>query len=128
MNYTRFWSIKGSYMKLNEALEILEYAGLIAEKTDRFYTQQAVDALCKKFNPDFGGLKGWSCEVNVKYVIIKHKDYTFQVQIRAYNQTITVKTFVGKALLEVKEYDFVEFDTFQSYMEYINKQIQTIGK
>lgn len=115
-------------MELNEALEILEYAGLIVEKTDGFYTQQAVDALCKKFNPDFGGLKGWSCEVDVKYVIIKHKDYTFQVQIRAYNKTITVKTFVGKTLLDVKTYDMVEFDTFKSYMEYINKQIQTSGK
>lgn len=115
-------------MKLDEALEILNCAGLIAEKTGGFYTQQAVDALCKKFNPDFGGLKGWSCEVDVKYVIIKHKDYTFQVQIRAYKQTITVKTFVGKALLEENEYDFIEFDTFQSYMNYIIKQIQTVGK
>ena len=115
-------------MELNEALERLNGAGLIAEKTGGFYTQQAVDALCKKFNPDFGGLKGWTCEVDVKYVIIKHKDYTFQVQIRAYKQSITVKTFVGKALLEEKEYDFVEFDTFQSYMQYITKQIQTAGK
>ena len=115
-------------MELNEALEILNAAGLIAEKTCCFYTQQAVDALCKKFNPDFGGLKGWSCEVDVKYVIIKHKDYTFQVQIRAYKQTITVKTFVGNTLLEEKEYDFIEFDTFQGYMNYITKQIQTVGK
>ena len=115
-------------MELNEALEILNGAGLIAEKTGGFYTQQAVDVLCNKFNPDFGGLKGWSCEVDVKYVIIKHKDYTFQVQIRAYNQTITVKTFVGKTLLEVKEYDMVEFDTFQNYMKYITNQIQTMGK
>lgn len=115
-------------MELNEALEILKNSGLIAEKTGGFYTQQAIDALCKKFNPEFGGLKGWSCEVDVKYVIIKHKDYTFQVQIRAYKQTITVKTFVGKALLEEKEYDFIEFDTFQSYMNYITKHIQTVGK
>ena len=115
-------------MELNEALEILNAAGLIAEKTGSFYTQQAVDALCKKFNPEFGGLKGWSCEVDVKYVIIKHKDYTFQVQISAYKQTITVKTFAGKVLLTTRVYDFIEFDTFQSYMKYITKHIQTLGK
>ena len=115
-------------MELNEALERLNGAGLIAEQAGKFYTQDAVDALCKKFNPEFGGLSGWSCEVDVKYVIIKHKDYTFQVQIRAYKQTITVKTFVGKTLLEEREYDFTEFDTFQSYMKYITKQIQTVGK
>ena len=48
-------------MELNEALERLNGAGLIAEQAGKFYTQDAVDALCKKFNPEFGGLSGWSC-------------------------------------------------------------------
>lgn len=114
--------------ELKEALETLDGVGLIAEKAEKFYTQQAIDVLCKKFNPEFGGLKGWSCEVGVKFIIIKHKDYTFQIQIRAYNQTITVKTFAGKALVEERVYDMIEFDSFQSYMQYITKQIQIMGK
>ena len=94
----------------------------------KFNTQQVIDVLCKKFNPEFGGLKDWSCEVDVKYVIIKHKDFTFQVQIKAYNQSITIKTFVGKTLHIERNYNFKEFDTFEDYMKYITDYIQRLEK
>ena len=94
----------------------------------KFNTQQVIDVLCKKFNPEFGGLEGWSCEVDVRYVIIKHKDFTFQVQIKAYNQSITIKTFVGETLHIERNYNFKEFNTFEDYMKYITEYIQKLEK
>ena len=94
----------------------------------RFDTQQVIDVLCKKFNPAFGGLDGWSCEVDVRYVIIKHKDFTFRIQIKAHIQSITIETFVGKTLHIKRNYNFVGFDTFKDYMKYITDYIQKLEK
>jgi hypothetical protein len=115
-------------MELNEALERLNGAGLIAEARG-WTAQDVVNELYRKFDPDFGGLNGWSCNVGPNNsVFIYHKDYTYKVSIKPSKQIVDIKIYAGKAQVTEKVYDFIEFDTFQSYMKYITKQIQTVGK
>jgi len=77
-------------MELDEALKTLEGAGLVAEhwmgtpdNWKKFTAQDIVDALYKKFDPDFGGRDGWSCNVaagNIVYVY--HGKNTVKVKIK----------------------------------------------
>lgn len=115
-------------MELNEALERLNGAGLIAEASG-WTAQDVVNELYRKFDPDFGGLNGWSCNVGPNNtVFVYHKDYTYKVSIKPSKQIVDIKIYAGKAQVTEKVYDFIEFDTFQSYMNYITKQIKTVGK
>lgn len=115
-------------MELNEALERLNGAGLIAEASG-WTAQDVINELYRKFDPDFGGLNGWSCNVGPNNtVFIYHKGYTYKVSIKPSKQIVDIKIYAGKAQVTEKVYDFIEFDSFQSYMKYITKQIQTVGK
>lgn len=100
-------------MEINEALETLNDAGLIAERErgsyswrpgdgwqghadnwQKFEAQDIVDALYKKFDPDFGGRDGWSCNVaagNIVYVY--HGKNTVKVKIKPALQRVEADAY-----------------------------------
>lgn len=111
-------------MDLNEALERLNKAGLIAEASG-WTAQDVIDALYRKFDPDFGGLNGWSCNVGPNNtVFVYHKGYTYKVLIKPSKQTVEIKVYAGKAQFTERVFDFIEFDSLQSYMQNIIKYIR----
>lgn len=114
--------------ELKEALETLDKAGLIAEASG-WTAQDVISELYRRFDPDFGGLNGWSCNVGPNNtVFVYHKDYTYKVSIKPSKQIVDIKIYAGKAQVTEKVYDFIEFGTFKDFMQYIVKYIRSWGK
>lgn len=114
-----------AYMKKVKAIQS---ESVIAEASG-WTAQDVIDALYGKFDPDFGGLNGWSCNVGPSNtVFVYHKGYTFKVSIKPSKQTVELKVYSGKAQFTGRVFDFIEFDSFQSYMQYIIKYIRYWGK
>ena len=121
-------------MKLNEALQILEGAGYTAEK---FTAQDVVDIMYSKFDPDFGGLNGWSCNVDDNNtVFIEHKNVTIQVKPLVRKQAVKVVAhtdseddYPGKNWKCFdKTFIFDGSETLKDFFKGITYSIKFIGK